>query len=178
MYPSGVVICPASSLRITLYPLFASKMAASIVCLICQRYKFKSKSQHTVLCSIAKDISLQCHQEDGDGDFAAEGQEDMTRVGGATTIDVGVIDGVKYIARIGGTTTIEMPAIPCIKHIGRIGGVATIDIPAIPRVENSTRIGRVASIEVFAVPRIKDIARVGGVTSVEVFAIPRVKHIG
>ena len=88
------------------------------VCLICQRYKFKSKSQHTVLCSIAKDISLQCHQEDGDGDFAAEGQEDMARIGGATTIDVGVIDGVKDIARIGGTTTIEMSAIPCIKHIG------------------------------------------------------------
>ena len=88
------------------------------VCLICQRYKFKSKSQHTVLCSIAKDISLQCHQEDGDGDFAAEGQEDMARIGGTSSVDVGVIDGVKYIARIGGTTTIEMPAIPRVKHIG------------------------------------------------------------
>ena len=98
--------------------LLQCKYNTNVVCLICQRYKFKSKSQHTVLCSIARDISLQCHQEDRDGDFAAEGQEDMARIGGATTVDVGVIDGVKYIARIGGTTTIEVLAIPRVKHIG------------------------------------------------------------
>jgi hypothetical protein len=63
-------------------------------------------------------VFLQCHQENGDGEFAAEGQEDMARVGGTSSVDVGVVNCVKYIARIGGTTTIEVPAIPRVKHIG------------------------------------------------------------